>query len=113
MAERAVDAVARHIASALPVFVSVVPSLVCAFVFGAAVLVVGGLIVWDEYKRGRKASHFEERTRWVIVLCLTCITAQMSFMWTQRFVYQCMSIRVNTQHYANIVWGQRYRAALA
>ena len=112
MDEAAVNAIAANMGKTLPVFVSVVPAIVCGIGVATVLLAIGLWMAYREHKHVEKAKSFEERLRWFFILVITCIIASSAMIWTQRFVYQCMSIGKNEQHYANCVWLHKYIMAM-
>jgi|AACY02.2.fsa_nt_gi hypothetical protein len=112
MDEAAVNAIATNMAKGLPVFVSVLPATVCGIVVATILLLIGLRMAYKEHKHTEGASSLEERLRWFVILVVTCIIASNAMIWTQRFVYQCMSIGQNKQHYANCVWLNKYIMAM-
>ena len=112
MDEAAVNAIAANLGKSLPVFVSVLPATVCGIVVATILLAIGLIVAYREHKHVEGAESFEERLRWFVILLVTCVIASSAMIWTQRFVYQYMSIGNNKQHYANCVWLHKYVTAM-
>ena len=107
-----VNAIAENMGKTLPTFVSVVPAAICGIVVATILLAIGLWMAYREHKHVEGAKSFEERLRWFVILVVACIIASSAMIWTQRFVYQCMSIGKNKQHYANCVWLHKYVMAM-
>lgn len=107
-----VDKVVQHIDKAVPFYVSAMPSIYTALGVTLAVLLLGGGIVFQDFREGKSSVNLLRRFRWVLLLGLLVAVCSAVYDFTQERVFQVHMLRANSRHFAVVHWLRQYRRAL-
>lgn len=97
--------------SALPGYVSALPSMQVGIVVVVIIEIIGLIIALVDKLSTKTSNDFVEKYRWLAILLVTTYVAAMCFGPIQRKLYVIHNLKRNSQHFANVFWLKEYMEA--